>query len=126
MAIQDAFYNAITEDRNSTVVNTSESIALAKIKTALSGRYDTDAVFGSTGEQRDPIIIHHTLNIFIYLLYQRFDPRKIPENRKAFYHETIDFLEDVAKGKITLDVQKAEQTETEIAYKKMDIKDYNL
>lgn len=79
---------------------TVESQAIAKIKSALNGRYDVQALFPAPGDPdtRHPLIVHHTLVLFVYLLYRRINPRKMPEEVKLEHDETLEWLRDVARG----------------------------
>lgn len=77
----------------------AESMALAKMRSALSGRYDVATLFAATGADRSPLLVLHLLNIFVYLLYRRINPRKIPEEVKLDHEETLEWLAKVADGK---------------------------
>lgn len=76
-----------------------ESMALGKVRSALAQRYDVDALFAATGDDRDPLLVLHTLNVFVYLLYRRINPRKVPEVVKEDHDETLAWLDRVAAGK---------------------------
>lgn len=80
-----------------------ESMALAKIRSALHGRYDVDALYAATGDDRSPLLVLHVLNTFVYLLYRRINPRKIPQEVKDDHDETLAWLERVANHKETPD-----------------------
>lgn len=82
---------------------TVESQAIAKIKSALNGRYNVAALFPAPpgeglADTRHPLIVHHTLVLFVYLLYRRINPRKMPEEVKLEHDETLEWLRDVARG----------------------------
>ena len=101
--IRDEHRNDIT-DTSETVEASAESMAIAKMKSALNGRYDVASLFpapptGADPDTRNPLLILHTLNIFVYLIYRRINPRKIPEEVKLDHEETLEWLDKVAKGK---------------------------
>jgi hypothetical protein len=76
-----------------------ESMALAKVRSALAQRYDTAALFTATGTARSSLLVLHVLNVFVYLLYRRINPRKVPEVVKEDHDETLAWLDRVAAGK---------------------------
>lgn len=76
-----------------------ESMALGKVRSALHNRYDTDTLFAATGPARNPLLVLHVLNVFVYLLYRRINPRKVPDVVKDDHDETLAWLDRVAAGK---------------------------
>lgn len=101
--IRDEHRTDLTDTTDS-IELTAESMAIAKMKSALNGRYDVAAVFAATGSDRNPLIVLHVLNLFVYLLYRRINPRKIPEEVKLDHEETLEWLRDVAHGKESPDL----------------------
>lgn len=85
-----------------------ESMAIAKVRSALHHRYNTTALFDAEDEDRDPLLVLHVLNVFVYLLYRRINPRKIPEVVKEDHDETLAWLDRVAAGKEAPDFPPAE------------------
>ena len=82
-----------------TVELSCESMAIAKVRSALHNRFNDVALFAATGTDRHPLAILHVLNIFVYLLYRRINPRKIPAEIKDDHDETLAWLDRVAVGK---------------------------
>lgn len=76
-----------------------ESMALAKVRSALAQRYDVAALFAASGSARSSLLVLHVLNVFVYLLYRRINPRKVPEVVKEDHDETLAWLDRVAAGK---------------------------
>lgn len=76
-----------------------ESMALAKVRSALAQRYDVATLFAATGPARSSLLVLHVLNVFVYLLYRRINPRKVPEVVKEDHDETLAWLDRVAAGK---------------------------
>lgn len=85
-----------------------ESMAIAKVRSALHNRYDTTALFAATGSDRSPLLVLHVLNVFVYLLYRRINPRKIPDVVKEDHDETLAWLDRVAAGKEAPDFPPAQ------------------
>lgn len=76
-----------------------ESMAIAKVRSALHNRFNDAALFDAEGDERHPLVILHVLNIFVYYLYRRINPRKIPAIVKEDHDETLAWLDRVAGGK---------------------------
>jgi phage gp36-like protein len=104
--IRDEHRNDLT-DATEAVEMSAESMAIAKIKSALNGRYDVAGIFAAASaptDQRSPLIVLHTLNLFVYLLYRRINPRKIPDEVKLDHEETLAWMDKVARGKESPDL----------------------
>lgn len=95
--IRDEHRSDLT-DATESVELTCESMAIAKVKSAINGRYDVNAVFAQTGAQRSPLIVLHVLNLYVYLMYRRINPRKMPEEVRLDHSESLDWLDKVARG----------------------------
>ncbi|MCW5900479.1 MAG: DUF1320 family protein [Flavobacteriales bacterium] len=91
--------NAAALATSETVELSCESMAIAKVRSALHNRFNDDALFAAEDDDRHPLVILHVLNIFVYLLYRRINPRKIPETVKDDHDETLAWLDRVAAGK---------------------------
>lgn len=106
--IRDEHRNDIA-DSTEAVELSCESMAIAKIKSVLTGRYDTTACFPAPPtspdpDTRSPLLVLHTLNVFVYLLYRRINPRKVPDEVKLDHEETLEWLNRVAEGKESPDL----------------------
>ena len=62
-------------------IEMAEHIAIDQIKSYLSGRYNVEAIFSATGEERNHFILMITIDIALYHLWSKQAPRKIPELR---------------------------------------------
>lgn len=96
--------DASSEPLSAAVELSCESMAIAKMKSALNGRYNVAALFpvpptDPDPDTRNPLLVLHALNIFVYLIYRRINPRKIPEEVKLDHEETLEWLAKVAAGK---------------------------
>lgn len=100
--IRDEHRNELADNTES-IELTAESQAIAKVKSYLHGRFDMSAMYAATGDARDPLLVLHTLNIFLYLLYRRVNPRKMPDEVKDDHSETLEWLSMVAKGEVNPD-----------------------
>lgn len=89
---------------DSTLLTESERAAIAEVQLYLRSRYDAAAVFASTGTDRNPLILMVTIDILLYHLHSRLNPRQIPEIRQKRYDEAKRMLEDIMKGLIEIDL----------------------
>lgn len=104
-------HRADITDSTEAVELSCEGMAIAKVKSALNGRYDVAAVFAATGSGRNPLVVLHVLNIFVYLLYRRINPRKIPDEVKLDHDEALEWLDRVARGKESPDLPAVQDPE---------------
>lgn len=107
--IRDEHRTDIT-DSTDAVELSAESMAIAKVKSALNGRYQVADMFPTyvDPDPRSPLLVLHVLNIFTYLIYRRINPRKIPEQVKLDHEETLEWLDRVARGKESPDFPAVE------------------
>lgn len=94
-----------------TILDDMERMAIGEMASYLKRRFDTTAIFAATGEERNPVIILKLLDMVIYHLHSRINPRQIPDLRAERYENAIKWLEDVAKDKIDPDLPATEQPE---------------
>lgn len=76
------------------------TIALAKIESYISGRYNCAAEFAKTGTARNPLLIKYALDIAVYHLYDIAEA--MPTHREKNYDEAIDWLKAISAGKANL------------------------
>lgn len=63
----------------------------------LNGIYDTTEIFNKTGTARNKTIVAITLDIALYRLHKRTNPRQIPEIRRIAYEDALTMLEKIQK-----------------------------
>ena len=85
-------------------IEMAEHMAIDQIKSYLSGRYDVDAIFSATGEERNHFLLMIAIDIALYHLWSKRAPRKIPELRAQRYQDAIDWLKAVGEGTMTTDL----------------------
>lgn len=86
------------------LLHESERAAIAETQLYLRARYDVAATFATTGPERNPIILMLVIDILLYHLHSRLNPRQIPEIRQKRYDEAKRMLEDIVKGIIEIDL----------------------
>ena len=80
--------------------------AVAVVRNYLYTLYNTELIFAATGDNRDPLVLLHCKHVAIYILHQRLPMSMIPDNVKDNYRNTLDFLDQVARGKIGIDLPR--------------------
>lgn len=99
--VQAWIKNIIQTD--SATLEDAELAAEMEMKTYLNARFDITAIFNRTmpAADRDPLIVLYLVDITLYHLFTNISPDMIPELREKRYKAAIQWLKDVATGKIT-------------------------
>jgi phage gp36-like protein len=93
-AIKTNILDDITEaDDNKITISISKAIEL--MKGYLSARYNITQIFNKEDDARNILIVERGVDIALYMLHKRLNPRKIPEHRKEAYKEAKEWLEQV-------------------------------
>lgn len=92
----------------------AERATKSEIEGYLSSRYDTTAIFSQTGANRNSYLVMIFVDIVLYHIHSRINPRQIPEIRVDRYERAIAWLKMVTKGEVTPDLPTlpSEQNET--------------
>ncbi|MGM9852688.1 MAG: phage protein Gp36 family protein [Muribaculaceae bacterium] len=78
----------------------AEREAIEEISGYLRPKYDTEAVFSATGDQRNHLIVMYTCDIALYHMAASSPQKMGMEIRKERYERAIKWLEGVQAGKI--------------------------
>jgi phage gp36-like protein len=73
-------------------------------ETSTAGVLPTDTNEYQAGDTRNPTILMYVIDIVLYHLHCRLNPRQVPEIRVSRYQAAIDYLKDVAEGVVTPNV----------------------
>lgn len=79
-------------DSNSVVLDDAEASAILRITGYLNGRYDMPAEFAKTGTDRNALLITITIDLVLYDVLSRINPRNIPELRMQRRDEATEVL----------------------------------
>ncbi len=82
----------------------AEKEAIEEVAGYLRSRYDVDAIFSATGEERNKVIVMRCCDVALYHLVSSRNQRQGMEIRKERYERAIKWLEDVQKGNIMPDL----------------------
>lgn len=91
-------------DFDDDLLNIAEQEGISEMKSYLNSRYDTAAVFGASGADRNPIVLRYLIDITLYHLHSRINPRKVPELRKDRYKKAMEWLMMVSEQKLNPDL----------------------
>lgn len=88
-----------------TIINGDETIALACIDIAIEyatskllKQYNTEEIFLTTGDQRNPLLLKIVKDIALWELIGLANPNIDYNDKKFRYEQAVDWLESVYKG----------------------------
>lgn len=96
-AINENVLDAITETDDE-LVNKASRAAIELMKGYLNSRYDVVSIFNETGDNRNPVVLMYGIDIALYNLHSRINPRKIPAFRAERYKTAKEWFMDVSEG----------------------------
>lgn len=96
--IKDQNLQRLTQTDESILI-AAEEVAIAIVRDALSGLYDADAIFATTGDARPKQVVLWVLRIVLYQLYERLPAGLTPERVRDNYMEVMAWLRDIEDGK---------------------------
>lgn len=102
----NAYDNAATYETNSIVAfpDVEDDIYSVISETPITGIDPTDSLSWKKGDPRNPLIKMHLIDLTLYHLHSRINPRNIPEFRIARRDDAIKWLEMISKSLITVDL----------------------
>ena len=109
-------YESVVDDITSEsddIIFELEEMVIDEITTYLSSRYDTDLIFRKRGKDRSPLMKRLVVDGILCMAFSRTKSNVIPQSLKDRCEKNLKFLDDIAKGKITLgNLPKIEEPET--------------
>lgn len=85
----------------------AETEAIEEVAGYLRPKYDTDAIFKATGNERNHLIVMQTCDIALYHMTASAPQKMGMEIRKERYERAVKWLEGVQAGKIVPDLPLA-------------------
>lgn len=98
--IKDEILDEVTDGTDATI-DDAELAAQAEMESYLASRYDVANIFNKSGNARNPLILMYMIDISLYHLHARVNPRNIPDIRRERYERAIKWLEMVAAGELS-------------------------
>ena len=93
--------DALVRDDQS-LVEICEDRAIAEMRCYLSKRYDCDAIFSASGEDRNQLILMMVIDIAVYHIFCIHNPQKLSQIRKDRYERAVEWMRAVADGQARL------------------------
>lgn len=100
--ILDSLLREEASDSNA-VIEVCENRAIAIVRSKLDSRYDCDAVFSATGDERNVLVLKVCLDIAVYEIFCQHNPYKMSQIRKDRYDYAMQFLNDVHDYKANIE-----------------------
>ena len=82
----------------------AEKRALARIASALRGRYDIEKAFSATDDGRDLELVGCAVDIALWHMVAALPQRMGSEVREERYKAALDYLKDIQAGRVTPDI----------------------
>lgn len=102
-AIENNILDDITESDDS-LISVANNAAIEMMKGYLSSRFDVAAIFSKTGDDRNPVVLMYAIDIALYDLHRRINPRKVPVHRSERYKSAKEWLIDISSGIVNPDL----------------------
>ena len=103
------------------ILDICEDRAIEEMKSYLSARYDTEAIFAARDAERHPLVLMMCLDIATYHVYSAGNPQKMQNGiRKDRYERAVEWLKGVQRGNISINgapLLQAEQREQDFLYR---------
>lgn len=80
------------------LIEICEQRAISEMKSHLSARYDTEAIFAKRGDERQPLVLMMCIDITVYHIYCMGNPQKMSTIRKERYDRAVEWLKAVHRG----------------------------
>lgn len=104
-------------DDNETLLDDAENTAIAMVKDMLFEKYDIDAIFALEGDARHKQIVRYCINIALYIIYERVPDLIVPERIVKNHDDTMDYLLDISKGVVVMDLPRKTIDQTTVKSK---------
>ncbi len=108
---KEDIHNKITQHELDSIIGLDNEIVLHAISSAISemrgyliGRYDTEAIFSKTGNNRHALLVSFACDIAVYEIVAIALPGQDLEDRRMRYKRAIDWLKQLAAGVIQADL----------------------
>lgn len=96
-------YTAIADCTNRVLTDTNYWAAMVNI-------INTNTIYWEQKDNRYPLFVEVAMDLALYNLFSRINPRNIPDLRKERNREALDLLDEWASGTITAEVMEINPT----------------
>ena len=91
----------LVTDGDTTLLDAAGLAAQAEMESYLRGRFDVEAIFAATGPARSAVLVLYLVDLALYHLHSRQNPRNVPQIRQDRYDHAIEWLKMARKGSIS-------------------------
>lgn len=92
---------SLVTDGDTTLLDAAGLAAQAEMESYLRGRFDVEAIFAATGPARSAVLVLYLVDLALYHLHSRQNPRNVPQIRQDRYDHAIEWLKMARKGSIS-------------------------
>lgn len=108
--LRDVNLQRMIEDDDS-ILMAAEDMAISTVKDSLFTYYDTNAIFGLTGDDRPKQVVRWVVVLTLYYLYERLPAKMMPERINDNYQEVMTWLKDIEDGKKPVNLPKVQKAD---------------
>ena len=98
----DQILEAADEDEE-LILDSAENEAVSILKDSLATRYDVNAIFAASGNDRHKTILRWAKVLVIYFIYERIPDEMVPERVVKNYNYVLERLEAIEAGNANVD-----------------------
>jgi len=106
--VDETTIDQLTDD-NDTIVDEAIADAEERITERIGQRVDTATEFAKVGAARQRSLLKHCINLSIFYLFERLYTDVLPEGRVTAMQMAEQWLEDIAKGNIIVNLAKVDE-----------------
>jgi phage gp36-like protein len=106
----------LVTDGNSTLLEAAGLTAQTEMESYLRGRYDVEAIFTASQavpakpDQRNRQVVMYLVDMALYHLHSRQNPRNVPQIRQDRYDHAISWLKMARKGELSVGLPELPDT----------------
>lgn len=100
----------LVTDGSTTLLEDAGLVAQVEMESYLRGRYDVAAVFSATGAERNRQVVMYLVDMALYHLHSRQNPRNVPQIRQDRYDHAISWLKMARKGELSVGLPELPDT----------------
>ena len=119
----DDFSKVIKDDILDRIINSDQTLlddaelaVVKEMQSYINHRYDGATIFAQTGSDRNPLIVMYAVDMLLYHIHSRLNPRQISDVRRDRYDAALQFLRAIASGELSPDLPKSATDTGIIAY----------
>lgn len=84
---------------NGGIIGKAERVAITEVRSYLAPLYDVALEFTKQStEPRNELLVMYVVDVALYHLHSRINPRQVPEKRQIRYDSAISWLNKASKG----------------------------